>query len=192
VESSELELCTKKICSNLTGWILINIRIKFFLFAGTLIFFLALRFQGKELYSPHAPNGIISLELASNGSKVQRVMDGWKEQGLVSTARNNIWLDFLFIPFYVMLFYSLCGNISVRLRFTPAKLGVLLAFFSLIAGIFDVFENILMMAATYGAYNDLTAFFTTLFAYAKLLLLSLSLVYVIIFGTVAIWLRRRR
>jgi hypothetical protein len=171
---------------------LINIRIKLFLLAGTIVIFLALRFQGRELTQPFAPKGIISLELASNSQQAEKITGGWKDQSLIRTARNNIWLDFFFIPFYVMLFYTLCGSISVRLKSTAAKLGVLLAFFSLIAGLFDVLENILMLLATYGAYNDLTSLLTTVFASSKFILLSLSMVYVLIFGTRAIWLMERR
>ena len=161
---------------------MINIRIKLFLLAGTLFFFLALRFQGSGLQQPFAPKGIISLELASTNSQAETIIIGWTEQGLIKKARNNIWLDFFFIPFYVMLFYTFCGSISIRLHALSAKLGVLLAFFSLIAGLFDILENLLMLFATYGVHNDITTLFTAFFALSKFILLGLSLIYVIFFG----------
>ena len=69
---------------------------------------------------------------------------------MIPRAKTNIWIDFFFIPFYTMLFYTLCGSISVRMLGIPAKLGVLLAFGSLLAGLFDVTENILMLFSLNG------------------------------------------
>lgn len=183
MENRELGVCAKQICRYLIPVELINIRIILFLVAGTIFFFLALRFQGKELAQPYAPKGIIDLELAGTVKQTQHLLYEWKDDGLIKTVRNNILLDFLFIPFYVMLFYTVCGSISVRLHSTAAKLGVLLAFFSLIAGIFDVFENILMLMAYIGAYNFITILFTAIFAGLKFILLALSILYVILFGT---------
>jgi hypothetical protein len=171
---------------------LINIRIIVFLLIGTLFFFLSLRFQGKELAKPYAPMGIVDFELATTVKQTQHLLYEWKDDGLIKTIRNNILLDFLFIPFYVLLFYTLCGSISVRLHSTPANLGVLLAFFSLIAGIFDVFENVLMLLAYVGVYNFITTLMTAIFAGLKFILLGLSLLYVVIFGSRVIWLKLAR
>ena len=168
---------------------MINIRIILFLLSGTLLLFLSLRFQGKDLIRPYSPAGIVSLELATTAAETEHTLGGWKNDGLAETGRNNILLDFLFIPFYVMLFYTLCGSISVRLSGTGATLGVLLAFFSLIAGIFDVLENILMLSAYAGLYNSITTLLTAIFASLKFILLGLSLLYVIIFGTKVIWMK---
>lgn len=127
--------------------------------------------------------------MAASMDTTKHLLWEWKNDGLIRTLRNNILIDFLFIPFYVMLFYTLCGSISVRLHSTPAKLGVLLAFFNLIAGIFDVFENILMLSAYIGMYNAMTTMLTTIFASLKFILLGLSFLYVIIFGSQVILMK---
>jgi len=171
---------------------LINIRIIVFLLIGTLLLFGTLRFQGKDLIKPYASKGIVSLEMASSVITTKHLLWEWKNDGLIKTVRNNILIDFLFIPFYVLLFYTLCGSISVRLHSTPAKLGVLLAFFSLIAGIFDVFENILMLSAYIGLYNFITTMLTAIFATLKFILLGLSILYVIVFGSQVIWMKMAR
>lgn len=171
---------------------MINIKIIFFLVAGTLFFFSILRFQGDGLITPYADKGIVSLELANTQLKVAHILYGWKSDGLVYKFRNNILIDFLFIPFYVMLFYTLCGSISVRLNSIPAKLGVLLAFFSLIAGLFDVCENILMLGAYLKMYNNVTTMTTSIFATLKFILLGLSMVYVILFGSYVLRLKFSR
>jgi hypothetical protein len=192
VESGELGVRAKKIRCYLISFSLINIRIIVFLLIGTLLLFGTLRFQGKDLIRPYAPKGIVSLEMASTINTTKHLLWEWKNDGLIRTVRNNILIDFLFIPFYVMLFYTLCGSISVRLNSTPAKLGVLLAFFSLIAGIFDVFENVLMLSAYIGIYNSMTTMLTTIFASLKFILLGLSFFYVIVFGSRVILMKFAR
>lgn len=161
---------------------MINIKIKLFLLGATLLIFLLLRLQGEGLKQPYAEKGIISLEFAYTSEKTQSVVNGWKTEGLHQKANNNIIIDFLFIPFYSILFYTLAGSISVRLTGKPSTLGVLLAFFSLIAGFFDVIENILMLASMHIFSSDLTAMLTAFFAALKFLLLALALLYIIFFG----------
>jgi hypothetical protein len=160
---------------------MINIRIIFFLLAGTLLFFLLLRFQGK-LETKASPAAIVSLELAYQSQSVKDIITSWDNEGMINRAKTNIWIDFLFIPFYAMLFYTLCGSISVRMDGIWAKLGVLLAFGSLVAGIFDVLENILMLFALHGHYNNFTALLTTFFATAKFSLLLLAIFYILPLG----------
>jgi hypothetical protein len=169
---------------------MINIRIKLFLLLSTLFFFLLLRYQGNDLIQPYAPKGIVSLELAPSAMATGEVISGYLGDGLIGKTRQNILIDFFFIPFYAMLFYTLAGSISVRLKGKAATAGVLLAFFSLIAGLFDVAENILMWLATYELYNDFTAVLTSCFAALKFLLLLLALGYIILFGAIVIMKRK--
>jgi hypothetical protein len=169
---------------------MINIKIKLFLLLATLFFFLLLRYQGNDLIQPYAPKGIISLEIAPSAEATGSVVSGLKEDGLISKTRQNIFIDFLFIPFYAMLFYTLAGSISVRMKGIASTAGVLLAFFSLIAGLLDVLENIFMLLATYGYYNDLTAILTTSFASMKFIMLFIALLYIILFGLGVIMRRK--
>lgn len=161
---------------------MINIKIKLFLLGATLFFFLLLRLQGEGLRQPYANKGIVSLEFAFTAEKTAAVVEGWKAEGLYQKANNNILIDFLFIPFYSILFYTLAGSISVRLTGKASTLGVLLAFFSLIAGFFDVIENILMLASMHIFSIDLTTMLTAVLAALKFLLLALALLYIIFFG----------
>ncbi len=165
---------------------MINIKIKLFLLGATLFFFLVLRFQGADLVRSYSPGGIVSLEIAPSAKATSEVLNGFTADGLVTTARQNIFIDFFFILFYSMLFYTLAGSISVRMTGRAATAGVLLAFLSLIAGLFDVIENIFMLLATYGWYNDLTAVLTAFFASAKFLLLFIALLYIIPCGLIVI------
>ena len=167
-----------------------NIRIYLTLLAGTLILQLLLRYQGKDLTNAtSSPMGIVSLELAPTVEKADGVLGHWIDNGLVQVAKKNIWLDFLFIPFYMLLFYTLCGSISVRMKGFGAKLGVLLAFGALIAGLFDVFENGLMLLSLSGTVTTITTALTAFFASAKFILLALCLLYVILLGLQLIFLK---
>ena len=167
---------------------MINIKIIFFLLAGTLLFFLTLRFQGK-LETKDSPFGIVSLELAHKSEAIQNILTAWEREDMIPRAKTNIWIDFLFIPFYTMLFYTLCGSISVRMRGIPAKTGVFLAFGSLLAGLFDIAENILMLFSLNGLYNNFSALLTFLLATSKFFLLLLALAYVLPLGLRIIILR---
>lgn len=160
---------------------MINIRIILFLLATTLGLFLLLRVQG-ALFTPASPAGILSLEFATLPHRVAEIITAWDAEGMTGRARTNIWIDFLFIPFYVMLFYTLCGSISVRMQGFPAKLGIFLAFGALVAGLLDVLENILMLLALHGHYGGFSALATTLLAGAKFLFLALAALYVIPLG----------
>lgn len=165
-----------------TGDEVINIRIILALLAGTIFFMLILRWQGRPLTTATAPAGIVSLELAGTAEHTSAILKGWANQGLSAVARNNIMIDFLFIPFYAMLFYTLCGSIAVRHKGTAATVGVMLAFDALVAGLLDVSENILMLLSTFNWYNQLSARFTAIFASAKFFLLALCLLYVALLG----------
>ena len=160
---------------------MINIRIILSLLAGTLFFFLVLRFQGK-LESQDTPKGIVSLEMAHQSGDIKNLITSWDAENKIQNAKINIWIDFFFIPFYALLFYTLCGSISVRMQGFPAKLGVLLAFGSLMAGLFDVFENVLMLFSLQGHYNNLSAFLTATFATVKFSLLILAIIYIVPLG----------
>jgi hypothetical protein len=160
---------------------MINIRIILVLLGITLSLFLLLRFQGR-LETTASPLGIVSLEFARSTAAVSEIRDAWSDAGMTGRARTNIWIDFLFIPFYAMLFYTLCGSISVRLKDFAAKAGVFLAFGALVAGLLDLFENILMLLALDGHYNTVTATLTATLAGGKFLLLALALLYVLPMG----------
>jgi hypothetical protein len=160
---------------------MINIRIIFFFLLGTVFFFLLLRYQGK-LETKESPLGIVSLELARNPTQVKEIINSWSNNDLIGNAKTNVWIDFLLIPFYSLLFYTLCGSISVRTGGQIAKIGVMLAFASVIAGLLDVMENMLMLLTLNGVFNYFTVILTSFFAASKFILLALALLYVIPFG----------
>ena len=160
-----------------------NIRIILVLLAGTLALMLALRVLDLPLRTANAPEGIVSLETAHTKEQVKAILDEWAAADLLGQARIQIRLDFLFMPFYALLFYMLCGTISVRSIGLMSKAGVVLAFGSLLAALLDGAENILMLLSLRGSTHTATAFLTTGCAYLKFLLLALASLYIFPLGT---------
>jgi hypothetical protein len=160
---------------------MINIRIILTLLTITLGLFLVMRIQGK-LETKASPMGIVSLEFANSQERITEIKQAWTTEGMLERARTNIRIDYLFIPFYAMLFYTLCGTISVRMKRGWAKLGVLLAFGALVAGLLDAVENLLMLLALRDISSDFTAVLTSVLAGVKFLLLGLAALYVIPLG----------
>ncbi|MGN6438115.1 MAG: hypothetical protein ACTHMM_16365 [Agriterribacter sp.] len=158
----------------MTNWKIIG-----FFFAGTLFFLLLLRWQGNALVTASAPYGIVSLELSSNATRAAAIVNEWRP-ALPGAFRWNMLLDFFVIPFYGLFLYSLCGYFSVH--YAPGFLqraGVLMAFSSLLAMMFDVFENISMIFSMHVAVTAAGALFTCIFAVLKFSLIALALLYVL-------------
>lgn len=169
----------------MTNWKIIG-----FFFAGTLVLLLLLGWQGKALSTPHAPLGIVSLELSCSAYTTGAIAEEWRPS-LLSTVRWNILLDFFAIPFYGLFLYSLCGYFSVHhtIRILQ-RAGVLMAFGSLIAMLFDVCENILMIVSTHLAVTTIGSVLTTAFAVLKFSLIILSVLYILFSAIYMLWTKR--
>ena len=100
-------------------------------------------------------------------------------------------LDFLLIPFYGLFLYSTCGYFSVHYQSGRGqRFGVLLAFGSLLAMVFDVIENVLMSFSIHITATSFTSMLTTAMAAIKFLLIGLALLY-IIFSAALMLLRKK-
>lgn len=135
------------------------------------------------LFTPTAPAGIVSLEFSHNQEATQKLVAEWKSHKLLSSVRLNLLLDFFVIPFYGLFLYSLCGYFSVQ--YQPGALqraGVLMAFGSLLAMLFDVIENITMFISTHINVSVFSAGTTAASAVIKFSLIGLAVLYVLISG----------
>ena len=162
------------------------------LLVGTVVMFVILRWQGKSLeIAEHSPAGIVSLELSATPAVAGQVLNAWDGPN-IQVARRNILLEFIFIFFYSWFYYTLCGNIAVRQDQGWSRVGVLLAIGSMVAALFNVFENILMLFTLRGAYTSFSLLATTTFASLKFFLLALATVYVMFGGWILLMRRLRR
>ena len=156
-----------------------NLRIISFFLICTLLIMGTLMLQGSSLVNVESPQGIVSLELAGDGEKAADIVSAWEAEGRTETALRNISLDFLFIPFYSILLYMACGTLATFKPSRPQRVGAWIAFGSLLAGLFDVLENVAMTAILRGMSGTGLAPVTSALATAKQALLGAALAYIL-------------
>lgn len=88
--------------------------------------------------------GIISLELAGSRGNAASVVGAWERRGVLGVAVTNVWLDYPFLLVYAAALALATSMASDVLGGRPraARLGVVLAWGALAAGLFDVIENL--------------------------------------------------
>lgn len=157
-----------------------NRKIIFFFFGATAFFMLLLQIQGRHLITPQSPLGILSLEFSYTVSHAQTIVNHWNP-ALQGAFKINMLLDFLFIPFYGLFLYSACGYFSVHyLAHWAQRLGVLLAFGSLMAMVFDVTENIAMIFSMFVATSSISTALTATMATLKFTLIGMAVTFIVI------------
>jgi hypothetical protein len=165
-----------------TGWII--------LIAGTFCMMVIMAITGRPMKHPATPFGIVNLELASNATDVQNILNAWdndisQHRDVLVDARKNTWLDFIFIIFYSLLFYCLCKNISGYFKKNSIlqKSGKVFSMAALVAGALDYGENIGMLTSLNGHITDGISLFTATCSTIKwILIISILLFLVVGFG----------
>ncbi len=161
------------------GFFYFQLMNKQLIIAAISCFFLIvlLRIQGAGLITPKTPSGILDLEFANSPVKLAETLSVW--DSLV--VKQNIWIDFLFIPTYVLLlslvsiiFSNRWTNIFFR------KAGVILARAVFIAGFLDIAENLLMLQSIAGNYTLSSLWLTYYCASIKFLIVICILLYLVI------------
>lgn len=99
---------------------------------------------GLQVWSEPENPGIIPFELAFDRFEARQILELWREEGQAA-AKRNIWLDFLFIPSYVGLFLTLTGFAMKPGGQWRSRHGRAFCAAALVAGLFDVVENICLL-----------------------------------------------
>ncbi|MEO7047250.1 MAG: hypothetical protein ABI091_18255 [Ferruginibacter sp.] len=157
------------------------------LIAGTLCMMFIMAITGRSMKHPATPFGIVNLELASNATDVQNILNAWdndisQHRDVLADARKNTWLDFIFIIFYSLLFYCLCKKISgyFKKNLLLQKSGKVFAMAALAAGTLDYGENIGMLTSLNGHITNGVSLFTATCSIIKWTLLLCILVFLVI------------
>lgn len=146
---------------------------------ATLLCFAWLRWQGASLYTNSTPRGIVDLEMAADGVRLQQLLQVWSKP----VAEGNIYIDFLFIPAYASLIAGLCVWSSKQSRHPNLqRAGVVLAKAVWLAAALDVTENLLMLMSIQQVYSPLSLQLTVGIASLKFLLLAIAISYTLITG----------
>jgi uncharacterized membrane protein len=150
-----------------------------FSFIATLIMIFIMQFQGKILKAKGFD--IVSFELAKTTSQAETIMTQWGATG-VEAARLNTFIDFFFILAYVSFGYFISLILTESdPNSTVKRMGKRMAQGMIIAGAFDVIENIAMLQTL---NNNISEAFTQAafwFATFKFSIIALVLIAAIIF-----------
>lgn len=163
-------------------------RIKWILpLIATVAMILLMRQSGKKLVTDYTPAGIINLELARSKSNVKNILNIWSQknestENLIQVAKNNTYLDFLFIACYTsLLFYTVLlvsGKFSKRSQW--AQWGRSLTHFCLAAGVLDVFENIGLLFSLNNQVSNNVVLITFSTSLIKWIIIGLVVCYLLL------------
>lgn len=130
--------------------------------------------HGRDLVTPDACLGIVSLELPVTADRAAAVIASW-DGGLREIARKDIYLDFLFLLLYPLAFSAALAAVSAwrSTGWTAAYRGMSWQALWMIP--LDAFENLLMLRMLAEGPTAVSAAATTLFAATKFLLFFTAL-----------------
>lgn len=149
----------------------------FIFFIGTIAMIYVMVKTGSGLKNSITPSGIIDLEFAYNTTKTNTVINSWKQNDKINDAIKNTYWDFVFLFFYSGFLFFACKRIACFTKGPVAKAGNLFARGALLAGCFDVLENIGMLLTLHNSGSAVTAFFTTFFSVLKWILVTIAVLY---------------
>ena len=89
-------------------------------------------------------NGIVAFELACSADSAQKIIDGWGPE-LSILAGRSIKIDFIFIPAYVLLFFSITMLFTFLVAPSLARIMRAIALIPIVSGLCDVTENIFLL-----------------------------------------------
>ncbi len=136
-----------------------------------------LRVQGAVLITAKTPSGILDLEFANSPAKLYDAIAAWES----IVVKQNIWIDFLFIPTYVLLLSLLSSIFSNKWSLIfLSKVGEILARAAFVAGFLDIAENLLMLQSIAGNYTPSSLWLTYYCASIKFSIVFFIILYLLI------------
>ena len=147
------------------------------LVAAVLLF--ALLMVNQPLQTASAPQGIVSYQLAGTANQAHAIFRSWGGEG-VAWAKVSLWLDFLFIPAYMLALIHLTRHFTrdrpgVRERMVARWIRALFV----TAGLSDGTENILLLN-NFNPPTDELSLSATLCALIKFTALTLGIAGLVI------------
>lgn len=113
----------------------------------SLVLLTAMRILDAPLRTAAAPRGIVSFELAKDGSASRQILDSWNAHAKTHAALS-LGLDYLFLIVYAVFISMACVQVGRALqRRSPslARLGGILAWAQFLAAILDAIENLALI-----------------------------------------------
>lgn len=143
------------------------------------VLLLALLIVNEPLKTASAPQGIVSYQLAGTADQAHAIFRSWGSDG-VAWAKVSLWLDFLFIPAYMLALIHLTRHFTrdrpgIRERMVARWVRALFA----TAGLSDGAENILLLN-NFNVPTDEMTLSATLCALIKFTALTLGIAGLVI------------
>ena len=122
--------------------------------------------------------GVMEFELAWTAERIRTIFEAWGAKGKQMEA-TAVWLDFLFIPAYVLLIFGCLLLVTRQLEGKIQEIGLVMVITPFIAGLLDVIENINLLAMIYNrAFIDLgSPFIASLCAIIKFGIIFLDIIF---------------
>lgn len=142
---------------------------------------------GAGLFVAAVPSGIVSFELAGSAAAADAMLRAWGPT-LSEAARLQTWVDFVYLAVYAPTL-ALAAGLAVgpwaKRSIQLGRLGVLLSWGALAAGVLDVIENAAMLRMLASAPSDALALLARICATGKFALILFAVIYAL-FGA-ALW-----
>jgi hypothetical protein len=161
-------------------------RLLFFAVA-VIIMIIVLNILSVGFITDYSPYGIISFELANTYKDAKAIMMA------VGTKKLQIHtaFDFLFIIAYTSFFFFIIKQITEKLKlYGIKKLNFYFLELSILAGIFDLIENIAMLITLGGYGSDISVGVTKWAAIAKFTVIILVVVFIVL-SSLYIFIKRK-
>jgi len=146
----------------------------------TIVVFLSLRGFDSSLHTVHSPNGIVSFEFAKTIETSDLIISSWNANAKMN-AGLSLGIDFLFLFAYSIFFVTACLMIANNFNQSHLvyKIGIVLAYLLLIAGICDAIENIALIKLLLGSTNEIYPLIAFYFASIKFSIIAVGILYII-------------
>ena len=144
-----------------------------------LALLVALLLINQPLQTGSAPQGIVSFQMAGTAEQAHAILRSWRSDGIL-WAHISLWLDFLFIPTYVLALVQLTRHFTrdrpgVRERIIARWIRTLFV----AAGLSDATENVLLLS-NFNPPTDAVSLSATICALIKYTGLTLGIAGLVI------------
>jgi hypothetical protein len=158
---------------------------------GLALLSVALSAIGGPLVTSAAPAGIVSFELAGEGARAGRILDSWSPFAR-ERAMLSLGLDYLYLVVYPAWFSLACALLARRSAGSLARVGALLCWAVLAAGLFDAVENAALIRMLDAGASEAAAQLARACAAVKFSLLLAAAAYLLAAGAAFAWRRSAR
>ena len=153
------------------------------LFIGTIAMIVVMAKTGATLKTPVTPKGILDLEFAYTTAKTTVVTEAWANNNFINNitvAKINTCFDFIFLFFYSFFLFFTNKKIAEISSGKFGTIGLIIAKGALLAGLFDIAENVGMLITLSGFSSGTIAFITTICSLIKWGLAFIAIAYCIV------------